>query len=377
MTNLYIYLKGGRIVKKILTIFSLVLVVIFISSCRGNEYEIALITDVGTINDKSFNQGSWEGVVKYAEENDVSHKYYQPKAKTDKDYLDSIKLAVDNGAKVVVTPGFYFEPAIQEAQSRYKDVTFIIIDGRPQDIQDNVYSILYAEEQSGFLAGYAAVKEGFTNLGYMGGQAVPSVQRFGLGYIQGAEYAAKEMDKVIQIRYKYLNLFEEDASIVTEASAWYQGGIEVIFVAAGGAGGSVMAAAEDQTNPDDNIYKYVIGVDVDQKDESETVITSAMKELKDSVYMCLKAIYEEDDSVFTAGEINVFAAENNGVRLSNDFSRFKNFTKTDYNDLFTKLKNNTDNIRTNIVSDIEIEPDKLELQNTTVTYEKPTTGGET
>jgi basic membrane protein A and related proteins len=170
-------------------------------------------------------------------------------------------------------------------------VKFVLLDGFPQDgtytefrIEDNVYSVFYAEEQVGFLAGYAAVKEGFTNLGFMGGMAVPAVVRFGYGFVQGANYAAAELGVNVTLKYKYLGGFGPTPEYQTEAATWFQGGTEVIFAAAGGAGNSVMAAAEANNGK-------VIGVDIDQSAESTTVITSAMKGLGISVYDALADFY--------------------------------------------------------------------------------------
>ena len=166
---------------------------------KGSKYELALITDVGTIDDKSFNQGSWEGLKKYADENDITCKYYKPSEKSDKACLTAIDLAVKGGAKVIVTPGFLFERPIFEAQTKYPDTKFVIIDAAPvegenkaPEIKENVLSIFYAEEQAGYLAGYAAVEEGYRQLGFMGGIAVPAVIRFGYGFVQGADAAAKD-----------------------------------------------------------------------------------------------------------------------------------------------------------------------------------------
>ena len=133
-------------------------------------YELALITDVGTIDDKSFNQGSWEGLEAYAKDNNLTCKYYKPAEKSDAACMTSIDLAVKGGAKVIVTPGFLFEYPVLEAQDKYPDVKFVIIDAAPTDpnegqrIEKNVESIFYAEEQAGYLAGYAAVAEGYTKL---------------------------------------------------------------------------------------------------------------------------------------------------------------------------------------------------------------------
>jgi basic membrane protein A and related proteins len=318
------------------------------SPAAPETFEIALITDIGDIDDKSFNQGAWEGVVKYATEKSISHKYYKPTGKSTDEYVAAIELAVDNGAKIIVTPGFLFEPAIFQAQDLFPEVKFVLLDGFPQDgtytdfrIEDNVHSIFYAEEQAGFLAGYAAVKEGFTKLGFMGGMAVPAVVRFGYGFVQGAEYAAVELDVTVEILYNYLGGFGPDAAYQTKAASWFNGGTEVIFAAAGGAGGSVMAAAQENNGK-------VIGVDINQSGDSPTVITSAMKELGSSVYMALENYYADE---FKGGVSEVLDVTVGGVNLPDDFSRFTTFTKAEYDAIYAALVANTNNIRTNIVKD--------------------------
>ncbi|MFR0812829.1 MAG: BMP family lipoprotein, partial [Enterocloster clostridioformis] len=245
------------------------------SSKGGAEgYELALVTDLGTIDDKSFNQGAWEGLKKYAEENSISYKYYQPQEGTTDSYLETIGLAIEGGAKLVVCPGFLFEEPIYMAQDKYPDVHFILLDGEPHDADynyktnDNVMPILFQEDQAGFLAGYAAVKDGYTKLGFMGGMAVPAVIRFGYGFVQGAEFAAEE-DAVtgLEIMYNYTGAFSATPEAQSMAASWYQNGTEVIFGCGGAVGNSVMAAAQEKN-------ARVIGVDVDQSTESETVITS-------------------------------------------------------------------------------------------------------
>ncbi len=304
---------------------------------EDGSFELALITDLGTIDDKSFNQGSWEGLLQYAEEEDISHKYYQPTEQSDDAYLASIDLAVKGGAKVVVTPGFLFEVPIYIAQETYPDVTFILVDGAPHDadyedftIGDNTVGIKYAEEQAGFLAGYAAVKDGMTQLGFMGGMAVPAVVRFGHGYVQGAEYAAEEMglaEGSLKVNYHYTGDFEATPEAQTMAASWYNEGIEVIFACGGAVGNSVMAAAEQAD-------AKVIGVDVDQSGESETVITSATKGLQVSVYDSIKAYYDGD---FPGGQEIIFEADNDGVGLPMDTSKFEKFTQEDYDEIYAKL----------------------------------------
>ena len=300
-----------------------------------NTFELALITDVGTIDDKSFNQGAWEGLEAYAKENNITYKYYQPAEQSDTAYISSIDLAVKAGAKVVVCPGFLFEIPIHTVQTQYPDVKFVILDGAPHagdyniDIADNTYSIFYAEEEAGFLAGYSIVKEGYTKLGFMGGMAVPAVVRFGYGYVQGAEYAAHELGLTdeVQIKYTYVGNFDASPENQAKASSWYNDGTEVIFACGGAVGNSVMKAAEAAGTK-------VIGVDVDQSAESDTVITSSMKNLSKSVYDALTAYYGGN---FPGGTSVSLDATVEGVQLPMENSRFEKFTQADYDAIYGKI----------------------------------------
>ncbi|KGK88397.1 membrane protein [Desulfosporosinus sp. HMP52] len=327
-------------------------------------FEIALITDKGNIDDKSFNQGSWEGVVAFAEANKISHKYYKPEEASDAGYLAAIDLAVTGGAKVIVTPGFLFEVPIYEAQSKYPEVKFILLDGTPHTADyktfktnDNVASILYSEEEPGYLAGYAAVLDGMKKLGFMGGMAVPAVQAFGYGYLQGAEAAAEKLGLpagAISVTYHYTGDFAETDTNKATAKTMYQEGTEVIFACGGSVGKSVMSAAAEAG-------KKVIGVDVDQRYDSETVITSATKGLGASVIQVLESIYKTDKWSTFAGKSTYFNASNNGVGLpttiigkqdGNAFDRFKSFTKKDYDAIYASLANSSiDPVRTLKVED--------------------------
>ena len=330
--------------KKVISLLLLVTLVISMVGCGTKDqgkkttgYELALVTDIGTIDDKSFNQGSWEGVKQYAEENNITYKYYQPTEKTTDAYLDQIEQAVKGGAKVVVCPGFLFEQAVFLAQDEYPEISFIILDGQPHDgtwtefkINDNVYSIFYAEQEAGFLAGYAAVKEGYTKLGFMGGMAVPAVIRFGYGFIQGADYAASELGiDTIDLKYHYTGGFNASPEVQSMAASWYQAGTEVIFACGGAVGNSVMAAAEAADTK-------VIGVDVDQSNESESVITSAMKMLSVSVYDAISDFYAGN---FPGGQVVVRSADEDGVGLPMNSSRFETFTQEDYDAIYQKLLN--------------------------------------
>jgi len=326
--------------------------------------ELAMITDKGTIDDKSFNQGTWEGVQKYAEDNGIVCQYYKPSEVSDAAYLEAIGLAVQNGAKVVVCPGYLFEVAIYEAQTQYPDVNFILLDGEPHTAdyatyktESNVLCILYAEQEAGFYAGYAAVKDGFTKLGFQGGMAVPAVVRYGYGFLQGAEAAASEMgldEGAISVMYNYSGDFAATPENQARAAGWYQTGTEIIFACGGSVGNSVMAAAEAATD------KFVIGVDVDQYAESDTVISSALKQLGNSVYQALGTYY---DGTFAGGTTQRFDSTNDGVGLAMENAKWRTFSDADYEALFAAVQGGEYTIN----SDHEAAISDLGLKLVTVT----------
>ena len=367
--------KGEKNMKKLLAIMSAMLMVVsLLAGCGGapasgsgagtssGGYELALVTDIGTIDDKSFNQGSWEGLVKYAEEKGISHQYYKPTEKSTDAYLSAIDLAVKGGAKVIVCPGFLFQEPVQIAMETYPDVTFIAIDCTLENPAENAIGITYAEDQVGFLAGYAAVKDGMTNLGYMGGMAVPAVQKYGFGFLQGAEYAAQELGMEpgsITVKYHYTGGFDATPEAKAMAASWYKEGAEVIFAAGGAVGNSVMAAAEEAGTK-------VIGVDVDQSGESNTVITSAMKGLAESVNEALTDSMNNGwkfTETYAGKETKLGAAEN-CVGLPMETSKFNKFTQEQYDAMYASIVDGTLTIDDSF--DITVTPS---VTNVTVDYQ--------
>ena len=336
-----------------------------VKSETSDGYELALVTDLGTIDDKSFNQGAWEGMKKYAEENGISYKYYQPQEGTTDSYLETIGLAIEGGAKLVVCPGFLFEEPVYLAQDQYKDVHFILLDGEPHSgdyseyrTEANVMPILFQEDEPGFLAGYAAVKDGYTKLGFLGGMAVPAVIRYGYGFAEGADYAANEMGvDGIEIMYNYTGAFAATPEAQSMAASWYQNGTEVIFGCGGAVGNSVMAAAEEKS-------AKVIGVDVDQSYESDTVVTSAMKQLSVSVYDGVRDFYAGS---FPGGKTSIFSAKNDGIGLPMETSKFTKFTQADYDAVYAQLKDGK--ITLVQPSEDNNDPTKdLKLEKTTINF---------
>lgn len=295
----------------------------------GDEYEIAMITDSGSVTDKSFNQSAYEAVKEFGEKNDISYKYYAPKDTDTAGLLETVDDAVDNGAKIIVTPGFNFNDAIVAAQDKYPDVKFITIDFIPSKdnkevIGKNTVSYLFCEQESGYVTGYAAVKEGYTKLGFAGGMSLPAVQNYGIGYVQGASDAAKEMNVNVEINYTYTGTFSESPEIKTLSTAWYNAGTEVIFACGGQICNSVFAAAQEAN-------KASIGVDSDQSGDSETVITSALKDVKGATMQGLQA-YKDDK--FEGGKSQTFK-NTGGIVYPGKLTKF---SKDDHKALDEKIK---------------------------------------
>ena len=327
------------------------------SEAASKIAKVALTCDTGTIDDESFNQACWSAVSSYMGDD---CQYYIPEADaSDEDRETMIRQAVNDGAEVIVCVGYLYGASLAWAAEQYPDVKFIAIDVTQGDIgtdeiPSNCYCITFKEEQAGYLAGYAIAKDGKTKLGFLGGMAVPAVIRYGYGFVQGAEYAAQELgmaDGSIELMYNYTGGFDATPEAQNQAASWYNNGTEVIFAAGGAVGNSVMAAAEAAGTK-------VIGVDVDQSGESETVITSAMKGLGTSVYDMIAAYY---NGSFPGGENKVYDAANNGVALAMDTAKFDSFAKADYDTLFAALQNNTNNIASDILKNVDADNNEIAL----------------
>ena len=257
------------------------------------KYQIAFVTDVGQLKDKSFNQGTFDGVKLYAASAGKSYKYYQPAngdQATDDDRYDAMKLAADNGAEVIVCAGFMQGTALAKAAAEFTDVKFVFIDGWALGM-NNVAGICFREEQCGYLAGYAAVMDGYTKLGFCGGGGGTNAacDRYGYGFVQGADAAAAAKGVKVDMNYSWLygSSFQASNELQTMAAGWYTNGTEVIFACGGSMFQSIAAAASAED-------AAVIGVDVDQSFESPTVITSAMKGIGEAAQQALKAAETED-----------------------------------------------------------------------------------
>ena len=311
------------------------------------KYQVAFVTDVGQLKDKSFNQGTFDGVKLYAAANGLSYKYYQPangSEATDDDRYDAMKAAVEGGADVVVCAGYLQEAALKKAAIEYPETPFVFIDGYPLtddagNTLSNVAGIAFKEEQAGYLAGYAAVMDGFTKLGFSGGGGGtnPACCRFGYGYVQGANHAAEELGITVDMNYswQYGSTFSASTDLQTMINGWYVNGTEIVFACGGSMFQSIVAAASANDG-------YVIGVDVDQSGESEYVITSAMKGLADAVQWAVAKVYDGTFDTIGGQQASLGVADN-AVELPTgaDSWRFETFNVEEYESLYQQMVDGT------------------------------------
>ena len=316
----------------------------------NSDVRVAMITDYGDITDQSFNQTTYEACKAYCEANGLEFKYYKPGSDSDDDRITMIENAIEEGFNVIVMPGYAFAPAIAATAPEYEDVLFIALDVSEYDLTsagletlpENLYSAVYQEELCGYMAGYAAVKLGYKNLGFLGGMAVPAVIRYGYGFVQGADAAAAELGLTdVTINYAYGNQFYGDADITAAMDTWYAGGTEIVFACGGGIFTSAAEAAA-------KVDGKVIGVDVDQAATIDGLygegmtVTSAMKGLAPTVKTMLAAV---QNGTFKGGVVENLGLvgtdpEANYVQLPSATTQFSDtFTLEDYQALVAAMFN--------------------------------------
>ena len=354
--------------KKFIALLLALVMVMGLAACgekapeaSAETYKVAMVTDYGDITDQSFNQTTWEACVKFGEDNNYEVKYYKPTSNDTAGRVASVELAIAEGHNLIVLPGYAFGGTIAEVSGNYPDVKFFALDVAKGDLleggvalkgesydynpdnwnltdyvhMDNVYCAIYQEEISGYMAGYAAVKLGYTKLGFLGGMAVPAVMRFGYGYIQGVDAAAKELGITVDMKYAYGNQFFGDADITAVMDTWYADGTEIVFACGGGIYTSAAEAAK-------KVGGKVIGVDTDQKaiidggyGEGMTV-TSAMKGLAPTTIDTLTDVVINGNWANYAGKITTLGlisgddASLNYVQLGNTQFADGKFTEADY-----------------------------------------------
>jgi basic membrane protein A len=323
-------------------------------------YKVAMITDYGDITDQSFNQATYEGCKEWCDTNKIDFTYKKPASNTTAARVESVDAAIEDGYNVIVMPGYAFAGTIEETASVNPDVKFIALDvargdlleahyGKnynydPDDAQwagyqlpSNVYCAIYQEELCGYMAGYAAVKEGYTKLAFLGGMAVPAVVRYGYGFVQGANAAAA--GSAIEIIHGYGNQFYGDADIKARTDTWFAAGTEVVFACGGGIYTSACESAQA-------VGGKIIGVDVDQSYNINKTygagmcITSAMKGLAPSVKDKLENVINNnkwESKIETLGLISGTDVDSNYVQLPTASWSMTKFTINDYKALVAKM----------------------------------------
>ena len=333
------------------------------SDNSGNSGEgtlkVGMVTDSGTIDDKSFNQGTWDGIIEAEEKLGIDKNYMQPAGETEADYLTEIQNLYDAGYKFIITPGFKFETAVYNAQEKYTDAKFIILDGSPNDGKDNyvvannTVAIYFAEEQGGFAAGVAAAVELQTgDLGFIGGMELPAVQKFNYGFQQGIAYANEKYGTNVTIKEEnivYSGSFSDTALGQQLAAQMYDRGVKAIFAAAGGVGTGVITEAKTRVVNGQEVW--VIGVDSDQYDDGiyegdkSVILTSAIKKINEAAYQMIE---EQLNDKFPGGQTLKFDATNDGIGIPAENPNLSDETVVKVNEVLEAIKSGEIEIKTEL-----------------------------
>ena len=366
-----------RYMKKLVSLLLVVSMVLSMAACGAaeeenagtddSEYRVAMITDAGDITDQSFNQTTYEACSAYCTENDIDFTYKKPDGDTDYARIAMVDVAVAEGYNILVMSGYIFAATLVEVTYKYPDVKFIVLDMTAGDIiaaavgnkyyddpdayeasdyynTGNTYCAVYREEIPGYMAGYTAVKLGYRNLGYLGGQAVPAVMRFGYGYLQGISDAADDLGVTdeVSVEYAYGGQFYGSTEITAAMDTWYSKGTEVVFACGGGIFTSAAEAASKTGGK-------VIGVDSDQSPTIDAygegmTVTSAMKGLTATIFAMLDAIMVTDTwdehvgKIENLGLVSGTDTELNYVGLPEDTTQWNDdFTLEDYHEMVQKI----------------------------------------
>ena len=342
--------------KTVLGTAGLALSVFLICSCTKSEepakkaMKVGMVTDAGTIDDKSFNQGTWEGIVRAEKELGVEVKYLKPVGTTEADYVKEISNLYDSGYKLIICPGFKFETAIFKTQTKYPDAKLVLIDGNahPADSHDaqngpNTIGILFAEQEAGFAAGLAAalqLQEG--RFGFIGGMEIPAVQKFNWGWQQGIMYANKNFGTKIEMHpedFIYQGTFSDIAAGQQIAASMFDRGVTCIHAAAGGVGVGVINETKARRQVGKDVW--VVGVDVNQYNEGllpdgkSAVLTSAMKYIDRAAFDMVK---EALDGTFKGGRSLLLTAKEDAVGIPLENPNLSDDVQKKVDEIYQQIK---------------------------------------
>lgn len=317
--------------KKVLKVlFAATLITALLCACSSSSEptKVGMITGTGSIDDKSFNQGVWEGITSYkADKGTIETKYLMPAGELDNDYLAAITTLHDSGHKIIVASGFYLETSVNTAAEMFADTTFILIDGitrtaaSPDFVKhDNTVCIIFNEQEAGFLAGIAAALSTKTNqLGFIGGAEIPAVVHFGIGFKAGVKYANKTYGTNVELKdenYLYQGGFADREAGKNLASAMYEKGVDIIFSPAGLVGIGAIDEAKNRVINGEEVW--AIGIDTDQYDiglldsGKSVILTSAIKRVDLATY---QAIDSKLQGTFHGGQTITLSLADKAVGL--------------------------------------------------------------
>ena len=319
----------------------------------AEQLKVGMVTDAGTIDDKSFNQCTWEGIQKAKEELKIDNNYLKPGGTTEADYMKEIGNLYDTDYKFIVTPGFKFETAIFQAQDKYTDAKFVIIDGSPNNgkegdervakVGDNTVAVFFAEHEAGFLAGVAASLELKTGeLGFIGGMEIPAVQKFNWGFQQGVKYANENLGTNMSLKaenVQYQGTFDNVAAGQQLAATMFDNGVKAIFTAAGGVGVGAINEAKARATKGEDVW--IIGVDVDQYEDGmmengkSIILTSAVKKIDEATFDIIK---DDLDGNFPGGQTLTFDAKTGGIGIPEENPNLSKETTDKVADILSQIK---------------------------------------
>ena len=354
--------------KKVMALVLLALMVTGLVGCGSDnnaskseegKLKVAMVTDTGTIDDKSFNQGTWEGIKEAEKSFGLETTFMQPNGESESSYLTEIQNLYDSGYKFIVTPGYKFETAIYKAQSQYEDAKFVLIDGEPNDgndnylVADNTVAVYFAEEQSGFIAGVAsAVQLQDGDFGFIGGMEIASVKKFNYGFQQGVAYANEHYGTNVSLKAEnivYSGSFSDTALGQQLSAQMYDNGVKAIFTAA--AGVNIGVITEAKTRVANGQEAWVIGVDSDQYDDGiyegnkSVVLTSAIKKIDEAAYQIIE---DEINGEFPGGQVLRFDAKNDAVGIPSENPNLSDDTIAKVNEVIDAIKADKIEVKTEL-----------------------------
>ncbi|MBG9983629.1 BMP family ABC transporter substrate-binding protein [Aerococcaceae bacterium DSM 111022] len=280
---------------------------------------VVMITDIGGVDDKSFNQSAWEGITQYGEDNGLergAEGYDYIQSDSDSDFINNINTAMQANFDLIFGIGYKLEPAINQTAQQFRDKNFIIVDATSEE--ENVATINFKDHEASFLAGVAAAMTTETDhLGFVGGVEGVVIDRFEAGFVAGA----KAVNPDIEITVEYAGSFGDASAGKQIAAAMYANDADIIFHASGDTGNGVFSEAKDLVTNDPSRNLWVIGVDRDQDEEGivevdgeerHLTLTSTLKEVGNGI---LTFIDQTNENGFEATHA-VYGLEDGGVDLT-------------------------------------------------------------